>query len=147
MKMAYKGYFRPRNKDKYIGDPSNIIYRSRWEQLLMSYLDKHNDVIKWGSEELVIPYKDPTDGRRRRYFPDFIVKKRDKYGKIQTIVIEVKPYKQTQEPKVQKRKTKRYLEEVMTWGKNQAKWKAAEDFCTDRGWTFEIFTEHELGLA
>lgn len=145
--MANKGFFRPKNKGKYIGDPSNIIYRSHWEFVLMSFLDKHEDVIKWGSEELAIPYKDPIDGRYHRYFPDFIVKKKDKNGKIETVVIEVKPHAQTKEPMRKKTITKRYLEEVRTWGKNSAKWTAAEKYCKERGWKFEIFTEHDLGLA
>ncbi|NDB85179.1 MAG: head completion protein, partial [Alphaproteobacteria bacterium] len=29
--MAYKGKFNPKNPNKYKGDPTNIIYRSRWE--------------------------------------------------------------------------------------------------------------------
>lgn len=144
--MAYKGFFKPKNKHKYIGDPSNIIYRSRWELLLMSYLDNHQDVIEWGSEEFFIRYKSPIDGSDRRYYPDFYVKKKTKDGKQKTVVIEVKPYKETIEPKVQKRKTKKYIKEVTTYGVNQAKWKAAEAFCEERGWEFLIFTEYELGL-
>lgn len=34
----------------------------------------------------------------------------------------------------------------MTWGVNEAKWKAAEEYCKDRGWKFIIMTEHELGI-
>lgn len=144
--MAYKGFFRPKNKDKYIGDPTNIIYRSRWEQVFMSYLDKHDDVIKWGSEELVIPYKDPLDpmGKYRRYFPDFLIKLCNKEGKIETIVVEIKPDKETKPPQKASKVTKRYLNEVATWGKNQAKWEAAEAYCEKRGWKFQIMTEHDL---
>jgi len=145
--MAYQGFFRPNNRNKYIGDADNIVYRSQWELLLMSYLDKHPDVIKWGSEELIIPYRDPIDGKVHRYFPDFWVKRKNKHGRVDTIVIEVKPYVQTKPPKVQKRKTKKYLNEVRTWGKNQAKWAAAESYCKDRGWQWQIMTEFDLGLA
>jgi hypothetical protein len=42
--------------------------------------------------------------------------------------------------------TKRYLTEVKTWGVNQAKWKAANEFCKDRGWKFKIVTEDDLGI-
>ena len=38
------------------------------------------------------------------------------------------------------------MNEVYTWGVNQAKWKAAQDFCDDRLWEFKIFTEKELGI-
>ena len=37
--MAYKGYFKPINSFKYLGNPTNIIYRSLWEMKLMAYLD------------------------------------------------------------------------------------------------------------
>ena len=59
-------------------------------------------------------------------------------------MIEVKPHHQTREPKPQKRLTKKYLNEVKTWGVNQAKWEAAIDYCKDRGWKFQILTEKEL---
>lgn len=146
--MAYKGRFKPKNPRKYMGDPTNIIYRSLWEFKLMRYLDAHPDVVQWASEELIIPYKSPIDGRWHRYFPDFVVKQINKYGKKETIVIEVKPAAQTKAPEVKKTKkpTKRYINEVATWGVNQAKWKAAEEYCKDRKWKFQIMTEHELGI-
>ena len=61
-------------------------------------------------------------------------------------MLEVKPKAQTREPKIQSKKTRRYLTEVMTWGVNQAKWKSATEFCLDRGWDFKLITEDELGI-
>lgn len=146
MVKTYKGYFKPINPKKYRGDPTNIIYRSSWELRLMVYLDKHPDVLQWGSEELVIPYRSPLDGRVHRYFTDFWVKMKNQSGKIETVVIEVKPYKQTQEPTPQKKMTKSYLYEVKTWAINKSKWDAAKKYCDNRGWKFMIMTEHELGI-
>jgi hypothetical protein len=143
---TYKGLFRPQNPNKYRGDYSNIIYRSRWELYFMSYLDKHPDILEWNSEEIVVPYRSPIDGRVHRYYPDFWVKSKDREGKKSVSVIEIKPYNQTKEPVPKKKLTKSYLYEVKTWGVNTAKWKAAESFCKDRGWTFMIMTENELGL-
>jgi hypothetical protein len=147
--MAYKGYFRPKHPEKYKGDPNNIIYRSRWELKLMAHLDDHPDVIQWSSEEFFIPYKSPVDGRWHRYFPDFYVKKRTKDGQFQIQIIEVKPAYQTVPPVIQetKKPSKRYINEVMTWGINSAKWKAAREYCADRNWIFNIFTEKELGIT
>ena len=142
--MAYSGKFVPKNPDKYRGDSSNVIYRSLWERRLMSYLDKHPDVIQWSSEEFFIPYRSPVDRRLHRYFPDFWVKKRSKDGQINNILIEVKPKKQTLPPEKKKRKTKGYIKEVMTYGVNEAKWKAAIEFCKDRRWDFKIMTEDHL---
>jgi hypothetical protein len=143
---TYKGFFKPKNPQKYRGNPTNIIYRSGWELKLMLYLDGHKDVISWGSEEVIIPYRSPLDGKIHRYFPDFLVTKMNKDGIKETALIEVKPKSQTQPPKKQEKITKRYLTEVKTWGVNEAKWKAAVEYCKNKGWSFHIFTEIELGI-
>lgn len=106
----------------------------------MAYFDKNPDIVWWGSEEFSIPYYDPTNGKRRRYFPDFIVK--TKNGEI--VVFEVKPAAQSKPPEKKSRVTKKYLNEVVTWGVNQAKWKAAVEFCADRNWRFQVLTEENL---
>jgi hypothetical protein len=144
--MAYSGLFKPRNPAKYIGDHTNIVYRSSWECKVMSWLDNNPDILSWASEELIVPYKSPVDNKWHRYFPDFLVKVKTKDGKLKTMMLEVKPKKQTQSPEQKKRITKQYINEVTTWGVNQAKWKAAEEYCIDRGWTFQLITEDHLGL-
>jgi hypothetical protein len=144
--MAYTGQFRPRNPKKYIGDSNNIIYRSTWECKVMSWLDLNDNIISWASEEVIIPYISPVDNRYHRYFPDFLVKVKTREGATKTMMLEVKPKKQTRPPEPQKRKTKQYINEVVTWGINQSKWKAAEEYCLDRGWEFKILTEDHLGL-
>jgi hypothetical protein len=112
----------------------------------MTYLDLHKDIVTWGSEELIIPYRSPIDNKIHRYFPDFIVTKINKEGKKETALIEVKPAAQTKPPKKQEKVTRKYITEVTTWGINEAKWKAANEYCKDRGWSFHIFTERELGI-
>lgn len=144
--VNYSGKFQPKNPKKYKGDAQNIIWRSTWELRLMKWLDENVSVIEWQSEEIAISYVSPEDGRRHRYFPDFIVKVLKADGTIKTMLLEVKPKHQTKEPRKQKRVTKKYITEVVTWGKNQAKWKAAEEFCKDRGWEFRLITEVELGI-
>ena len=144
--MSYKGRFRPKNHKKYLGDFREVIYRSSWELKFMQYCDSNKSIVKWSSEEIVIPYRSPVDNRVHRYFPDFYVKYRDVKGNYQEKVIEIKPAKQVKEPKVQKRRTKKYVTEVFTYATNRAKWEAAEDFCKDRRWQFQILTEKELGV-
>lgn len=151
--MAYKGRFRPKNPDKYKGDPTNIIYRSMWEFKFFRYVDEHPDILWWQSEELVVPYTSPLDNKIHRYYPDVIVSKKGTEGDIKTIMIEIKPYKQTLPPDIRKknatptgRPSRRYINEVKTWGVNDAKWKAARIFCQQRGWEFVIMTEKELGI-
>lgn len=145
--MPTQGFFKPKNPKKYKGDPTNIVYRSGWELKLMLYLDSRPEVISWGSEEIIIPYRSPIDGKMHRYFPDFIVTKINKDGLKETALIEVKPFNQTIPPKNNKQKiTKKFITEVKNWGMNEAKWKAASEYCKDRNWTFHIFTEKELGI-
>jgi len=144
--MAYSGTFRPTNPQKYVGDHKNIIYRSSWECRVMNWLDKNPNIVSWASEEVVIPYVSPVDGKWHRYFPDFVVKVKDKNGVTKTMMLEVKPKKQTKQPEQQKRVTKRYITEVTTSGVNQAKWKAATEYCLDRNWEFKLITEDHLGL-
>ena len=144
--MSYKkGIFNPKNPKKYNGNADNIVYRSSWEFRVMKWLDDNPKVIWWASEEIAIPYKSPIDQKVHRYFPDFTVKARTKDG-VKTMILEVKPKAQTREPKKQSKVTRRYLTEVMTWGVNQAKWKAAEEYCADRQWEFKLITEDHLGI-
>ena len=144
--MAYGGKFSPKNTNKYLGDPTNIWYRSLWERRVMVYLDENSSVIEWSNEEIVIPYLSPVDNRIHRYFPDFFVRLRNKQGLIESTIIEVKPSSQARPPKMQKRATRKYITEVMTWGVNEAKWKAADAYCKDRGWKFVVVTEKDLGI-
>ncbi len=144
--MSYKGRYRPSNPKKYRGDSSNIIYRSLWERKFMVYCDNHSKILEWGSEEIALPYRSPIDNKIHRYYPDFYIKVKETNGKIKRYIIEIKPKKQTVEPKVKKRKTKGYIYEVYEYARNQAKWKAAQEFCKDRMWEFKVLTEDELGI-
>ena len=117
-----------------------------WELKFMRYCDSNKNILKWSSEEIIIPYRCPTDNKIHRYFPDFYIKYKDVKGNLREKVVEIKPAKQVKEPKIQKRRTKKYVTEVMTYAKNRAKWEAAEDFCKDRRWEFQIMTEKELGI-
>ena len=139
--MRYRGKYRVSNPRKYKGDARNVVYRSSWEYKFMEWCDSHPSVEEWASEEIIIPYISPVDGKRHRYFPDFYVKVGNK-----KYIAEVKPLRQTKEPKTQKRNTKKYISEVMTYAVNQAKFKAATEFCKDHGWEFMVVTEKELKI-
>jgi len=144
--MAYKGRYNPANPKKYKGNPQNIIYRSLWERKFMVYCDTNDKVLEWGSEEIIIPYVSPWDGKVHRYFPDFYIKVKQSSGKLKKFIIEVKPKKQTKPPKPVERKTKRWIKEVRTFGINEAKWKHASNWCKDNNMEFKILTEEELGI-
>jgi hypothetical protein len=143
--MSYKGWFTPQNPNKYKGNADRIVYRSSWELRVMKNFDENPSVIWWASEEMFVKYVSPIDKRVHRYFPDFVVRVKKKDGKEATMMLEVKPEKQTKPPK-QSRRTRKMLAEVATYAINQEKWKAAELFCLEHGWQFKILTEKELGI-
>lgn len=151
-----KGIFRPKNVSKYRGDPSNIVFRSSWEFTCMSRFDNNPNVLEWSSEEVVIPYRTVLDEaaevknrshrkKWHRYFVDFAVKVKDRSGTVHKYLIEVKPLKETVEPKRSDFKSERSFRKAeRTWIINKAKWKAAKEWAEDRGMKFKIFTEKNI---
>ena len=105
--MSYKGRYKVKNLEKYKGDPTSVTYRSLWERKFMLYCDDNPSVLKWSSEEIVIPYRSPIDKKVHRYFPDFWIQIRNSQGIKEGILIEVKPKAQTNPPKKKSRETKR----------------------------------------
>lgn len=142
--MAYSGKFKPKNPGKYRGDPTGIIYRSLWELKVLKELDDNPDIIQYASEEFFIPYMNPFDQKYHRYFPDFWIK--NKKGDI--MIVEVKPYKQTMEPRSKNKRSQSYIKDMSRYIINKQKWEAAEKYCTKKGkeWKFIILTENELDI-
>ena len=141
--MAYSGRYSVKNPKKYKGDFTNVIYRSLWEKSVFMWCDNNPKVKGWSSEEIIIPYYYEADKRYHKYFPDVKIIFEDK-----TLLIEIKPEKETLPPTGPKR-TKRYINEGFTYIKNMNKWEAAESYCKDRKWQFQIWTEktlQEMGL-
>lgn len=144
MSQTLKGKFRPHNPEKYKGDPSNIVYRSSWERSFMNYLDLHQDVEWWMSEERCVWYDNPVTKKKARYFPDFIVCYNRK-GVRTTEMVEIKPQNQVDGPPVNpKRKTEAWVNAVKTYIINRKKWEAAAKQCEDRGWNFRLLTEKNV---
>ena len=144
--MAYKGKYKPLRPYKYKGNPTKVIYRSLWERKFMQYCDDNMNILEWASEEMFVWYKSPVDNRAHRYFPDFYIKVRESNGVVKKYIIEVKPKRQTKPPAKPKRQTRGYLREAFEYAKNKAKWKAANEWCLDRGYEFKVLTENELGI-
>jgi len=137
--MAYSGNYKVKNKEKYIGNPENVTYRSQWEKYAFKWCDDSPKVKRWGSEEIVIPYLYEVDKKYHRYFMDLVIQYTD--GK--TVLVEIKPAKETSPP-TGPRRTRRYITEGLTYVKNMNKWEAAKEYAKDRGWHFEVWTEREL---
>lgn len=136
---TYKGLYRVKNIRKYEGDFKNVVYRSLWERQVFRWCDENDQVLKWSSEEIIIPYFYPLDRKNHRYFVDL------KFTTAQgTFLVEIKPKSQTVPPKKPIRQTPKYLEEARTYVKNQCKWEAANNYAKDRNWQFVIWTEDTI---
>ena len=128
-KEIYKGKFIPRNPIKYLGDLKSIVYRSSYELKFMNWCDLNESVKGWASEEVAIPYRNPLDNKVHRYMVDFYIQvDKKKY------LVEVKPERFTKPPDTQKRKTKRYLQEVAQYGVNEANGKVLKTFVKNKIW-------------
>lgn len=145
----YQGTFKPRYPEKYSGS-FPIIFRSSWEFRMMLWLDKNPNIIKWGSESVIVPYADPTrlDRNKRptihRYFIDFYMIIKDKTGKLTKYYIEVKPYAETIPPVRGRKREKTYMKESVNWTRNNSKWKAASEHARRMNSKFIILTENEI---
>lgn len=139
-----QGRFNPTNKEKYKGT-FPIIYRSKMELNAMRMLDSNPNVITWGSESVVIPYKSPLDNKLHRYFVDMVALVKQKDGTNKKVLIEVKPLKQTQPPVFSNNKSqKTVIYENVQYAVNMAKFDAAKKWCEKNNFLFLILTEKEI---
>ena len=139
-----QGIFKPKHPEKYMGDPSEILYRSGLEMRFMKWLDTHPAILKWGSEEITIPYKNPLDGKMHRYFPDFVLVLKDRDENIKKMMVEIKPKKETMKPVKGNKKRGTYLTEATTYMINKTKWNAAAEHCKKHDVIFAVWTEEVL---
>jgi len=138
VRTSSKGLFFPKYPEKYVGDLNNITYRSSWERRFMEFCDANLNIMKWGSEEIYIPYMKPTTKRMHRYYPDFFIMYQNSKGQMVKEIIEIKPMKET----VLTKKSSTYDKVAIVI--NMAKWEAAKQFCAAHGMTFRVLTEQSL---
>ena len=143
-----QGYFKPAFPEKYVGDPTQIIFRSSWEFKILKWCDHSPTVTKYSSEPVGIPYYSPLDKRGHTYYIDFYVVTKDNDGREQSWLIEVKPDKYTKPPTAPARMTDKqtasYVYAAKQYIVNQAKFEAAKEFASVRGLKFGIITENFL---
>ena len=143
--QKYKGKYTPTNPSKYMGDSTNIVYRSMWERRCMKYFDINPSVLQWASEEIAIPYYNTAQKKVRRYFPDFLIKVKDKNGQEKTHLIEVKPSKDLRPPtNTQGKRKSTVLYEMKAYQMNRDKFASARKWCDEKGIQFDIWTEKHL---
>ena len=133
-----RGKFIMKHPEKYVGTKTPI-YRSSWEHTFMTFCDSNANVVKWASEAVQIPYRDPLTNRQTVYVPDFFIQYVDKFNKMHVELIEIKPASQTILERVGKNKYNQ-----AQFVKNQAKWKAANIWCGQQGIKFRILNENDI---
>jgi hypothetical protein len=138
-KHYHQGTFTPKNPEKYIGK-GQITYRSSWEHKFMTYCDTNPNILHWNSEGIAIPYFLEEDNKLHKYYPDFLIETID----CKKIMVEIKPKKETLEPKKPTKPTKPYIEALKIYHKNLAKWNAASEWCKDKEIEFKILTEENI---
>jgi hypothetical protein len=133
-----QGFFIPKNPEKYVGN-GKIRYRSSWELTFMMFADSNPKVIKWASESIQIPYRNPLSGKQTIYVPDFFVVYQDRNGKTISELIEIKPKAQTMI--TEKTRSARDRASIAV---NHYKWQAAQAWCSRMGVKFRVITENDI---
>ena len=136
--------FRDRNR---VPGKKLPVFRSGWELKFFKWADCNENILKWGSENVIIPYLNPLDNKVHRYFVDNFIIFKDRNGDSNKFLIEIKPSKQTKRPvRSKNKKSSTMLYEQKTYVTNIAKWKAAKQWASKKGYKFLIVTEKELNM-
>lgn len=133
-----RGKYAIKHPEKYIGNHSPT-YRSSWEFAFCKFCDENTAILKWASESIKIPYKNPFTGKFTIYVPDFFISYIDANGKQHAELIEVKPLSQTS-LKEAKRNKHNQAHAVL----NQVKWAAAQSWCKANGVQFRVINENDM---
>ena len=147
----YKGFhnsYSPKNESKCIS-PSKIKLKSTLERAFAIWCDRNDSILSWGYEKISLQYISPKDGKKHKYIPDFWIRMLKKDGSIKDALVEIKPYTFTKMPEIQlteklKKPTRRYVNTVIQFKINEAKWNAARIFCNRYNMEFLIITEKDL---
>lgn len=132
-----QGKYVIKNPAKYVGNRQPR-YRSSWEWSFMRFCDNDPRILKWASESISIPYRDPFTGKQTIYVPDIFMFYQNKHGQQIAELIEIKPSAQTNLAEAKSMRDKAHV--II----NHAKWAAASAYCKRTGIKFRIVTESQL---
>lgn len=131
----------------------SVEYRSQLEFEYFHKLERSNNIIKWSSEQIKVPYINPVrtkeEGRpiKNNYYVDLYVETKN----MGTLLVEIKPQKEInaiRDNKVPKRtknkKESTYRYEMKMYMINRSKWMYANKFAKERGWQFICVSEKDL---
>lgn len=133
-----KGLYKPKQPEKYIGDPNKIRFMSSWELTFFRFLDGNPNIVRWASEEIAIPYYNPVKQRMANYYPDIYMEYIDVNGQPRKCLVEVKPAKEAVQT------SSSSLHDKVAICINEQKWDAAKQFCDKHDIEFKVVTENEL---
>jgi len=161
-----QGYYKVSNKEKYIGDPELIIYRSSWEFGFCKYCDMSPSVKRWSSEPVSIPYYDrvskleecaklgldpnnPSNWEVKNYNTDFWYEVDTGNGKTEKIFVEIKPSYKLKKPippldNAPLKEQRIFVKNAKEYLTNEAKFAALKGWADQHGSKFYVFTEHTL---
>jgi len=131
--------YYPHNRNKYTGKIP-IRTRSSWEFKFAQFLDANPKILEWSFESLWITYYHPGKKRPAKYLPDFWVRTAN-----DIFVIEIGNHslKTIRSPSRSKNaKTRAYANMMRIV--NEAKFQAAEEYCSSKGWKFKVVTEKQM---
>jgi hypothetical protein len=104
----------------------SAMFESTLERDFITLLEFDSRVLEFEVQPVKIEWTD-KNGKRRRYFPDVIFKRKTKHG-IETVLIEVK-YRSDLKEK---------------WDELKPKLKAGLHYAKQQGWKFKIMSEVEI---
>ena len=161
-----QGYYRIINKEKYIGDPSLVIYRSSWEMGFCKYCDVSPSVKRWSSEPISIPYWDrvskleecaklgldpnnPSNWEVKNYNTDFWYEVDNGKDKLEKIFVEIKPSYKLKKPippnkEASLKEQRTFIKAAKEYLINEAKFAALKAWASQHGSVFYVFTEKTL---
>ncbi len=150
-----QGYYKLINENKYISNPTQIIYRSSLERKFCDFVDKSSKILKWGSEVVSIPYKS-FDNKMHTYHMDFYIEieNKDNPNGMDRILVEVKPHIESMmiinntPPKKPKKSTPTSLRNweyaLKEYMRNKYKWNAAQEYARIKNMKFVVVTEKTI---
>lgn len=161
-----QGYYKITNREKYVGNPELIVYRSSWEFSFCKWCDFSPSILRWGSEPLRIPYYDrvskleeckklnldpnnPKNWITKFYNVDFWIEVKKADETIEKWFIEIKPAHKLRKPSLPKndaplKDIKKFNNAVKEYLINEAKFAAMNEWAIRHGSKFYIFTEDQM---
>ena len=132
-----QGKYKIKNPDKYVGK-GQPTYRSSWEEKFMTFCDTNPAILKWASEAIQIPYRNPFTNKNTVYVPDFFILYEDKDKVKHAEIIEIKPKNQTL---IESAKSNKDKAAVIL---NLHEWQAAKAYCAANGLVFRVINENHI---